>query len=156
MKKSPSRPIKLLIGVFILIVLCGLSFIGGVYYQKSKHTTIATTNGQPNRGFGGQGGFFGMGGGRRGAIGQVTAINATSISVKNSRTGTVSTLTITSNTQVTNGGQAATITDVKVGDNVIVRPSSTDASQAAQIIINPTQPTSGGTTTPSDSQLQSN
>lgn len=156
MKKSPSRLTKLLAGIFILLAACGLSFVGGVYYQKSKHATVATTNGQPNLGFGGQGGFFSMRVGRRGAIGQVTAVSATSISVKNIRTGTVSTLAVTSNTQITSGGQTAAITDVKVGDDVIVRPSTSDASQAAQIIINPTQPTTGGAATPTDSQLQSN
>ena len=76
-------------------------------------------------------------------LGQVTAISSTSISVQDSRSNSTTTLDISSGTQVTNNGETASVSSIKVGDNVVVRPDSSNSKQADQIILNP-QVSSGG------------
>jgi hypothetical protein len=110
----------------------GLSFYGGVAYQKShpaKTTAAAGLNGGIGRGR--------FGGGQRPTIGQVTAVSAGSITVQNSSSGASTTLGITGTTQITNNGQTATAGSIQVGDNVIVAASTTDKTQAARILVNP-------------------
>jgi len=136
-KKFKISP-KLGVIIFIVIV-AGLSFWGGRWYQKD-HPAISTStlpqSATPTSG------FSGMGrrrfGGRRGIIGTVTAISPTSISVQSSATGTVTTLSIATSTQITNNGQTAATTDIQVGSKVAVVPDTTTTSQAARILINPT------------------
>jgi hypothetical protein len=137
------RPNKLIIGIVAVVVLCGLSFYGGIAYQKGKKTTsTATASGQANspggRGFGGRMGLV---------VGQVTAISPASISVNNSRTGVNTTLVITSSTTITNNGQTDTVSDIKVGDSVLARKDPSNASQASLIDINPSF--GGGAAAPS-------
>jgi hypothetical protein len=123
-------PKPVLAGI-VIVVLMGLSFYGGTAYQKShpaKATATAGLNGRVGRGrFGGQ----------RPTIGQVTAVSASSITVQNSSSGASTTLGITSTTQITNNGQTVAASSIQTGDNVIVAASTTDKTQAARILVNP-------------------
>lgn len=129
-------------GLLVVLIIAVLSFVGGMQYQKGKKTasTDQTASGQ---GFSNlQGGP--AGGGRMNIVlGQVTAISSTSISVQDSRSNSTTTLDITSDTKVTDNGQAASLSSIKVGDNVVVRPNSSNSKQADQIILNPRVPSGG-------------
>ena len=118
-------------------------FVGGMQFQKGKGSTTNAsgqqqTTDQAGGAFGGRG--MGMG---RGAFGTVTAVNSSSITVKNDRQGTESTLTISSDTKVTDNGSTASVSDITVGDQVMVQTDTTDTKKATQIRLNPTMP--GGT-----------
>lgn len=126
-------PKPLLAGI-VVVVLMGLSFYGGVSYQKSHHPQAATAAANGPGGFGGQGGRFG---GQRPTIGAVTAVSATSITVQDSNSGVSTTLGITSSTQITNSGQTVAASTISVGENVLVVASTTDKTQAARILVNP-------------------
>ncbi len=119
----------------LVVVLCGLSFWGGVAYNKahSSNSTAAAAG----SGFGSRSGFAGRFGGQRPIFGQVTSISPTSISLSNSRTGATSTLTITSTTQITDNGQSVATTAIQTGDQVIVQLSTSNSTQASRIILNP-------------------
>lgn len=152
-------------GLVLLLVIV-LGFVGGLHYEKShqrqanmKQTAMrgGRFSGGVNGGFGGGYGQSGRTGGRNGAMrggvfGQVTAVSATSVTVQNARTGSASALTISSSTTVTNNGQTAAISDIKTGDNVLVRTSTTDTKQAVQIMLNPQVHGRGGMGSTSQSQ----
>lgn len=128
-----------------LLLVCLLSFGVGVRYGKSHQTMpVAQATNQFGQAFGGPAGRAG----RRGIVGQVTAICASNISVSNRRTGSIDTLDITSATQVVNAGQPGSVSDVHVGDNVIVRANSTNQKQADQIMLNPQNMGPGGMSLP--------
>jgi hypothetical protein len=134
-------PTKVLIQSGIAIVLVIVSFYGGVAYQKSKKTTVSdmgnTQLGMNGQGFGNGGGQFGSGGGRQMmTLSEVTAVSGTSISVKLGD-GTAKTYTINDSTSIVKDGASATTSDIATGDTVSVSVSSTDASVARRIIVNP-------------------
>jgi hypothetical protein len=127
---------KPVLAIIAVVVLMGLSFYGGTAYQKSKQPKAASAAAA-----GTKGGFSGRGGGRFGGqrptIGQVTAISSTSITVQDSSTNASTTLAITSNTQITDNGQTVTVSDIQTGSSVLVVASTTDKTQAARILVNP-------------------
>jgi hypothetical protein len=129
------RPLILTVVVIALIVA---SFVGGMAYLKKNQTTANTGSKNGFSGFGGQSGQGRPNGGQMGGFGTVAAISSTSITVQNPRSGTSKTFTITSSTTVTNNGSTASISDIKTGDMVIVRPASSGSTTASQIIVNPT------------------
>jgi hypothetical protein len=130
---------KPVIGIVAVVLLMGLSFYGGVAYQKGHQpkaaATASTAAGGTTRGSG-----FGGGrrfGGQRPTIGQVTAVSATSITVQDSNSGSSTTLSITSSTQITDNGQTVAASDITVGENVLIAASTSDKTQAARILVNP-------------------
>lgn len=131
MRSLKVQPIMLGMGAAV-VGIAVVSFFGGIAYQKGKHNNTNTPAGYTQ---------FGMGGGRfsgqRPTIGTVTAVSATSISVQNSRTNAVTTLAITSTTQITDNGSTVTASDIQVGDPVLVRKSTSNSQQAASIDVNP-------------------
>lgn len=68
------------------------------------------------------------------AYGEVTAKTDTSITVKNSVTGTTQTFTTNSDTKVNINGEAKTTSDIKVGDSGFVRFKTTLTGVVAKII----------------------
>lgn len=143
-KKSPgtsgvTKPIAILVAA---ILLAGLSFYGGVQYQKGRHTATTTTTtgaaGSPST----QGGSR-FRGGQRPTFGSVTAISSTSITV-DSQSGTSTTFSITSSTTITDSGQTTTTSDISTGDTVAVVASTSDSTQAARILVNPSFGGGGG------------
>ncbi len=136
-----------------LIIVAGLSFYGGVSYENN-HKTNSTAAAASTTGLG-RGGRFG---GSNRVTGQVTAVSATSISVQNTSTNATTTLAITSSTQISDNGQTVTYSDIQVGSAVFVSENTTNTSQAARILVNPsfgggagggTAPSAGGTSAPS-------
>lgn len=151
--------------VLILIVTVGLGFLGGVAYQKSQgstspaNTDLASQNAPTN---GGPGGFGGSGGSNfrqmRGGFGEVTAVTSSSITVRETMSGSSTTYTINDSTKVTNDGDDVSVSDIKVGDTVIVRTNSNDNKVATQITINPSMPNGpmGGNSPSADTEVQTN
>ena len=142
------RPVWLVpvIGFLILIVVAGASFYGGISYQKGKQPSASAAinpdqAGQPTPGQ--QDGTSGPMG-SRGTMGQVTAINASSISLQDTRAGSTMTYSITSSTKIMNNNQSASVSEIEVGDSVVVIADTSNSSQAAQIMLNPTAPGAGG------------
>jgi len=124
---------------FLIVVLVSAVIFGGLGYWagKAAHNNAAVgpssgTNQFGAGGPGGQGGFR-----RSGGIGSVTAVSDTSITINNTRTNAATTYTVDSSTSITNNGAAATIADIKVGDNVLVSTASSTSLAATRILINP-------------------
>ncbi|NPV59944.1 MAG: hypothetical protein HPY75_09800 [Actinobacteria bacterium] len=79
-----------------------------------------------------------------GAIGEVTAISESKITIEDERSGSSRTYSIKSSTQILDGEKEAEIDDIEVGDRVMVVPDGSDAGAAARIIINPGMGGPGG------------
>lgn len=130
-KKNASKIVPILIVCGLALV--GLSFFGGVQYQKSQQSKpIQNLPGMAvqNGGFGGMRSGFN---GQRPTSGEVTAVSSSSITVKD-QSGSSKTLAITDTTTVTNNRQAGSISDIKVGDTVAIVATGTDATR---ILLNP-------------------
>ena len=162
MENKPSQtfsPLLLVAGVGLLVIL---AFFGGIEYLKhngssnnnSSNTTVGQSAGptgpyaQPQMGGGGSGG----GGGFQGEIdvggqmvqinspptlGSVTAVTSSSITVQPSSGGSVQTFSITSGTEFSEHGTTKSYSDIQTGDTVAVIASSSNASQAQYVLINP-------------------
>lgn len=137
------KPFRIALSGFIaalssVLVLGGLGgFAIGMAMGKSGTTPTGDFAGQ-NRSGGPDGGFGGPGMGRmNGAMGTVTAVNSSSITVENQLRGGTSTYTIGSSTTVTDGGESASVSDITVGERVLVRTSQDDSGAAASIMLNP-------------------
>jgi hypothetical protein len=139
--KETKNPVQYIIFAILVLVVGGLSFFGGVAYQKAQKTTTSdlSANGTPG-GAGGFGSPFGNGG-----IGTVTAISDTSISIAprtrgssdTSTSSTPKTYTITTSTTFTNNGSTASESDIAVGDSVLIQTGTSDTTTATSILINP-------------------
>ena len=118
-----------LLKVVAVIVLLVIAFWGGTVY--GRHHTVATSKSafSLRSGFGG----FSHGGG----FGTVSAISASSITVDNSRTGQSTSYAITSSTKITDNGQSAAASSIATGERVVVVPSTSNSSDAASILVNP-------------------
>ena len=136
-----------LIGVILLVALIGVGgFFVGVQYQKSKAGN-SMANASANGPFGqmGEGGFGGNGGrSMNGSFGEVTAVDASSITIKDRRAGSTKTYSITDSTDITDDGNAASVSDIKVGDTVMVRTASSSSTEATTILLNPSFGGPGG------------
>jgi len=93
-----------------------------------------------------QAGMNGMPGGMmggqftRGGVGTVSAVSSDSITIKNRRQGDETTYSITSDTTVTDNDESATISDVKVGDLVMIQSdddTDADTKTATSVELNP-------------------
>lgn len=162
---SNTSYIKYGVIVVVALVLCGVSFGAGVSYQKGKQTTTSTASTTDNEQFpsqgGGPGGFGGQGGlgnGQRPNIGEVSAVSGDSITIQNARSNSNQTFKITSSTTVQNSGSAASVSDIKTGDTVLISTDSFDTSIATQIMLNPSfgPPSGNGSTqsSPSSSETE--
>ena len=130
---------RLSLGIGLVVLLCVVSFVLGVSYQKHNTKSLASTNGSAS------GSAFAGGSRRLGGFGQVSAISSTSISVTNTRSGAVTTYAITPATVITDSGQPSDITSIVAGGNVLVGTSSSDATTATTISVNPTLTRPGAT-----------
>jgi len=136
--------------VVLTALLLVASFYLGTVYQSSRQSAVAAFNAkggsstQSQNGWSGYGqnpvnGGFG-GSGRHGrasaSTSQVTAISASSITVKDSSGGT-QTYGITDETNISDDQQTVSASDIKVGDNVMVIPNRSEPNVARLIIVNP-------------------
>lgn len=125
----------------VVAVLTGfIGFASGVQFQKvATHNDAADQPAGPN----GTGGFRARGrAGFRGTFGEVTATTDSSITVAtsqrfnsstNSSTATTQTFTINGSTTITVDGAIGKASDIKIGDQVVVTPSTSDAKVASAI-----------------------
>jgi hypothetical protein len=117
--------------VAAVVVLMALSFWAGTFVHKNNKATLRNAgNYGMGAGFGGRGSF-----GNR-AIGAVTSVSSTSITVNDIRTNTSKTYNVTSSTVVTSGSTASNISAVSVGNNVVV--SGDSSNNATRIMISST------------------
>lgn len=141
-QQPPKRQIKLPIsglmaaGAFILIIG---GFLAGVQYQKSKSpasSNVKTVSSQSGSNSGGPGGYGG--GFRRGdrAIGTVSSVSSSSITIQR-RNGSSSIYAITGGTTVTNNGQSASVSDIQSGDMVVLSLDSSNTNDVTSIMLNP-------------------
>ena len=128
----PPRTTAVIVGI---VVVAAISFVGGIQYQKGKtsSTTASSRNASAYQKAGGFGGGF-----QRGdrAIGTVTAVSSTSISVQ-TRSGSTSTYTLTSGTTVTDSGQSSSVSDIQTGDTVFLTLDSSNTKDVTSIMLNP-------------------
>lgn len=134
--------------------------------RPSQHTKVnnggwwaalAATGGQFGNGVMGSDG--GMRGG--GTMGTVTAVTSDSIVVEDTRQNTTVTYAITSDTTVTDDGTTASVSDIAVGDTVLIRATSTSSSSssdgsattktASSIVLNPSMQSGPGNQSSSSS-----
>jgi hypothetical protein len=120
------------IKVLAVILLVVVAFWLGILYGD-HHTKDSLATGSSSTTTGGGNGFSRGGGG----LGTVSAVSSTSITVASQRSGTSNTYAITSSTKITDAGQSATVSSIATGDRVIVTPSSSNSSDASQILVNP-------------------
>ena len=142
--KKQDKTLQTIVMVVVAIAALGIGFGSGVVYQKGKSpkSTVASTDDSAQ--FGAVGGN--LQNGRRGMLGgfgSVKVVSDTSITITNSRTNQDTVYSITSTTKILNGTAAASVSDIKVGDTVIIQPSTTSSTEASQITLNPQMPTGG-------------
>lgn len=82
---------------------------------------------------------IGSGGGRQliTTKGTVTAVSASSITIQPSGGGRATTFSVTSDTQVFDGANDISISDIHTGDYVLVGVGSAGSTQAVDIVLNP-------------------
>lgn len=88
-----------------------------------------------------------------GSFGTVTAVSASSITVKNARTGESKTYAIVSSTQITKDGTLANVSDIATDSTVMVTPDSANAGNALSIAVNVQF---GGPSATTQSDIQTN
>ena len=141
--RSQSQPqsnfVKPIFIVVAVLILSGLSFYGGIKYQKGHQSKAAASTASQGSPFG-QGGSGGPGGGfsgQRPTFGSVTAVSSSSITVNDQTSGSSKTFSITSATTITDNSQTVTASDISVGATVAVIADSSSSTQASRILVNP-------------------
>ncbi|HSX27950.1 MAG TPA: hypothetical protein VLF60_00690 [Candidatus Saccharimonadales bacterium] len=137
-KKLPQK--TKLVGAAVIVVAVAVSFYGGMQLEKAEQHRKPIAAQQFDESAITPGGMMRRGG-RMGSslrvVGQVTAVSSSSITVNDARRGGATTLSITSNTKVTNNGATAAVSDIKTGDTVMIQKTGTTSTEASQITINP-------------------
>ncbi len=72
-----------------------------------------------------------------GIVGEVTTISATQITVKDARSGSTKTFSLTAATEIIRGESGAEVSDIEVGNEVMVVSEGPDSDEAARILIDP-------------------
>ena len=142
--RGPLIGVAIAIGLIVLLIGAGSGFLAGIAVGGHLNTRNALRNSALNEGPGApryqtQGGYQNNRGVSRTfamTTGTVSDVSSTSITIKTTR-GTTVTYTITSATTVTNGGNSASVSDIKTGDTVSVRQTNDTTGDAASIQINP-------------------
>ena len=140
-KKSARKTVSLTnvigIGAVVAIVMGASGFAAGMQYRNGDNSTVSTT-GAPNGATRGAGGFRS---GRGGSFGTVTAVSDSSLTItpmqggpnSSNTSGTTKTYKITSSTVITANGATGSVSDIKSGDTVVIRTSTTDTATATSI-----------------------
>jgi hypothetical protein len=144
-RKKPNAFVRFLPFVAMTLIVGGVSFFGGIHYQKNKQGTATQTNlyetAPTTQRFGGGPPNQQMR--LRGALGGVTAVSSTSVSVRGVLNDTVNTYGINESTRVVSDSVTANISDIKIGDRIMVVASTADEKVAAEIMLNPPEPGGG-------------
>jgi len=105
----------------------------GVYMGASFNDSMMRGGYDNDRNFSGQS-FRGRGM-MNGSIGEVTAVSADSITIKDTMRGGSVTYKIDTNTKVTEGGDTKAVSDIKMGNTVRVTATGTDTTIATEITL---------------------
>jgi hypothetical protein len=132
-------PVNRVVVALMVVAIAGVGFGAGAAFQD--HHDNKTSNRMMRGGaFGQAGGMGGPGrfGGRQqnGALGSVTAISDTSITIT-TRRDTSKTYKIDSSTKITSDGATVAVNTIKSGDNVLIQTSSSSSDTATSIVVNP-------------------
>lgn len=122
------------LAVIAVVVLVLLGFYVGTLYQKSHNQPGIAGYGRMMSGR-----FDRFGGGMRGGLGTVTSVSSSSITITTDLNNASKTYSIDSNTKIYNNGQTASVSDIKSGDQVLIRTSGSGSTTATQIDINPSR-----------------
>ena len=154
--KRPHSLIKPLVIGAVAVIGLGVSFVGGIQYQKGHTAASAATTSDSNGG-----GFQGrrmMSKDR--VFSEVTAVSSSSITVQarmpaSSDSSSTVTLAITSGTTVTNNGATGAVSDIQTGDTVMITKTSSSSTTAKNIVLNPSMmgPGTSSDTPGSDTNL---
>lgn len=131
---------KFLPTIILVVIFAAGGFFGGVFYQKNKiKSATGNVNGQFSESNQGPGRMGAGMNGQRPNMGTVTAISSSNIKIQDSRSNSEKTYAITSSTKVSDNGESASVGDIKKGDEVMIMASSSESTEAAQIMLNPEQ-----------------
>ncbi len=123
---------KAILAVVAVIVIGVGGFFIGINYQKHHGSSTAASTSQA----GGPGAGRGFGGFGNRAIGTVSAISSSSITISE-RSGGSKTYTINSSTVISDNGSTTSSADIKTGDTVFITLSSSSSTVATRILVNP-------------------
>ena len=146
--QSQNYFVKPIVIVVAVLILSGLSFFGGIKYQKAHQSNAMANTASQGSPFG-RGGSGGPGGGfsgQRPTFGTVSAVSSSSITVNDQTSGSDATFSITSGTTITDNSKTVTTSDISVGATVAVIAESSSSSQASRILVNPSAGGSAPTT----------
>lgn len=125
--------------ILVVVAVGCLGFASGAAWQRAERSSSASGR----QSLSAQGELFGQNSpvgnrmnGTRPIMGTVSAISSTSITVADMSSQT-STYSITSDTTVTNNSSSASVSDIKEGDTVAIIANTTNAKEAARIMLNP-------------------
>ncbi|QHN42849.1 hypothetical protein GII36_03215 [Candidatus Mycosynbacter amalyticus] len=128
--------------VVAIVVSAGAGLFAGMQIGKAS-------NGSGMQGMDSMSGQRGGSGMMRGGFGTVTTVSDSSVTIESrmmrmgqgdsdsNSEGSTTTYKITSDTKVTNNGEAAAISDIKTGDTVRVETSNSSSDTATTIELNP-------------------
>lgn len=140
--------------IVAVLVSAGAGLVAGLQIGRKGDTPGGMTQGRQGMGQRG-GGQFGM---MRGGFGTVTEVTDSSVTIsaqlpmsQDQGSQETTTYTVTSSTKVANSGETAAVSDIKVGDRVMIQTDNSDSKTATSIEINPQMRggpgmSSGGTT----------
>ena len=137
-QKSGATVVKATSIFAIALLIAGAGFFGGMQFQKNQSgssTVSETRQGSNDIGSGPsrQGGQM-----MNGTMGEVTAVSSASITVKDERSSSSVTYTVSDSTAITEDGSEVTIDDVQTGDTVMISADDSDSTLASSIQLNPT------------------
>ncbi len=130
------------IAVLVIVLVSVFSFVLGVQYERNHRKIQGQIQAMPGLYTNRFDGEFGARAGHpkhRGVFGQVTAVSGSSITIKNTRTNSTATYSISTNTTFSDGGQTSSIAAIKVGDNVLIVPNPSDTKEAESVMRNTNQ-----------------
>jgi hypothetical protein len=155
---SSPKPKSKLTGLLPLgfLAVAGLAFWGGIVVQKdflTKAVTALTASVQSSGTAGAAGGGSGRRFGGRPTLGTVSSLSGSTLVVKTSSADV--TVDLTSSTMITNGGSAASVSDIATGDTVaVIGTAASDGTvTATRVLLNPSF---GGASSGSSSSSSSN
>jgi hypothetical protein len=137
-KQRTLSPLFLLAMPMLVAGLCAASFYGGTAFQKSHDKSLLPQTVSGVSAFGTvSAGTPESGTKMMAEAGTVTAVSDTSISVQSGPSGTAKTYTIDTATKIMNAGAAGSLSNIKVGDMVLIETTGDNSELATRVVLNP-------------------
>ncbi len=138
-QKSGATVVKATSIFAIALLIAGAGFFGGMQFQKGQSGSSAVS--ETRQGYGNMGSTAPSDQGGQmmnGTVGKVTAVSSASITVKDERSSSSVTYTVSDSTTISEDGSEVTIDDVQTGDTVMISADDSDSTLASSIQLNPT------------------